>query len=70
VLKLGATAQRLGLIVGKPESHRHATMVSPLIPQVGASERPGIVYSEQPVGIDRFAYSAADFGGFRGECPA
>jgi hypothetical protein len=32
VLKLGAPAQRLGLTVGQPEGHRHAIMVSPLIP--------------------------------------
>jgi hypothetical protein len=34
VLELGAPMQRLGLIVGKPESHRHASMVSRLIPWV------------------------------------
>ena len=29
-----------------------------------------VARSKQPVGIDRFAYSVADFGGFRGECPS
>jgi hypothetical protein len=33
VLKFGASAQRVGLVVGKPESHRHAIMVSRLIPR-------------------------------------
>jgi len=43
VLKLRAPAQRISLIAIQPESHRHADMVSRLIPR-----RPGCLRDGDP----------------------